>query len=83
MYFVHQFHQSIMAKIFEERSIWFARLLRPLTAGDFGVHCWGFQVPGWDESPLSQHDSGGPGLHLTMLNSSREVPLSFMSISAS
>ena len=34
-----------------KRSIWFACLLLQLAAGDFGVHCWRFQVTGWDESP--------------------------------
>ena len=37
--------------LFVERISWFTRLLLLLTAGDFGVHCGGFHVTGWDESP--------------------------------
>ena len=44
-----------------ERTSWSTRLLLPLTAGDFGGHCWGFHVTGWDESlPPSRLVSGGP-----------------------
>ena len=65
--YLEHFPFSSAENTFVEITCWLMCLLIPLTAGDFGVHCWGFQVTVWDESPRVMlcysyvSVSGGPG----------------------